>query len=178
MVLASCGFKKIDTRPIQVMQTDKSIYDFEISTITGDPIDLSRYKGKKLLIVNTASECGFTPQYADLQQLHAEYKDKVTILGFPSNDFGGQEPGSNEEILEFCSENYGVAFQMFEKIKVSGSDKHELYKWLSSKEENGWNDQEPNWNFCKYLVNENGELVKFYGSSVNPLSEEILSEIL
>ena len=158
--------------------SEKSIYDFELHSISGEAINFSRYAGKKLLIVNTASECGFTPQYEDLQKLHSLYKDKVTILGFPSNDFGGQEPGTNEEIAQFCNKNYEVTFQMFEKIEVSGKNKNPLYKWLSSKEQNGWNDVEPGWNFCKYLVNEKGELMKFYASAVKPMSREILDEIL
>ena len=179
ILLASCGFKKVESRPDNDMiQSQASIFDFQLQTISGEEVDLTDYKGKKLLIVNTASECGYTPQYEDLQALHEMHGDKVTILGFPSNDFGGQEPGTNEEIASFCKKNYGVSFQMFEKINVKGKEKHPLYQWLSSKEMNGWNDQEPNWNFCKYLVNEEGELLKFYASAVNPMSSEILDDIL
>jgi len=178
LILAGCGFKQIETRPSEMqIQSTQSIYDFKMNSIDGDPIDFSVYKGKKLLIVNTASECGYTPQYADLQQLHEKYGNRVTVLGFPANNFGQQEPGTNVEIKSFCKENYGVTFQMFEKIEVKGDQKNKLYQWLSTKELNGWNGQEPSWNFCKYLVNENGELLKFYGSAVKPLSEEILSEI-
>ena len=181
LILTACGAKKIESRPDNVAlvsQSSNSIYDFTMNAIDGAPISLSDYRGKKLLIVNTASKCGYTPQYADLQKLHQEYGDKVTILGFPANNFMGQEPGSNEEIASFCSQNYGVTFQMFEKISVKGSDMHPLYQWLSSKELNGWNDKSPSWNFCKYLVNENGELVKFYAQGVNPMSDEIITEIL
>ncbi|MDN5203181.1 glutathione peroxidase [Fulvivirgaceae bacterium BMA10] len=153
------------------------IYDLKMKSIDGNLIDFQKYKGKNLLLVNVASECGFTPQYEDLQKLHELHGHNLTILGFPANDFGGQEPGSNNEIAAFCQKNYGVTFQMFEKISVVGKDKAPLYQWLSDRGKNGWNDQEPNWNFCKYLVNENGELIKFYASSINPLSEEILDEI-
>ena len=178
LIITGCGFKRVDSRPPHVdFQSGDSIYDFTLNDINGEPVDFLEYKGKILLIVNTASECGFTPQYAGLQKLHEQYGKNIIVLGFPSNDFGGQEPGSNLEIKAFCTENYGVTFLMFEKIKVKGDDKHELYKWLSSKELNGWNDTEPSWNFCKYLINENGELLKFFGSAIEPLSEELLKEI-
>lgn len=146
-----------------------SIYDFKINSIDGDVIDFSQYKGKTLLIVNTASKCGYTPQYAELQQLHEQYGSKVTILGFPANNFGGQEPGSNLQIAEFCEKNYGVTFQMFEKISVKGDDQHPLYAWL--KEKTG---KEPGWNFCKYLVKPDGT-VKFFASATKPM--EIAAEL-
>lgn len=152
-----------------------SIYDFKVEAIDGTTIDFSEYKGKKLLIVNTASKCGYTPQYEDLQMLHEKYGDKLVILGFPSNNFMRQEPGSNLEIAEFCTKNYGVTFQMFAKLEVKGKDQHPLYKWLSSKDLNGWNDNAPSWNFCKYLVDENGKLVKFYKSGVKPMDQEIIN---
>ncbi len=155
----------------------KSFYDFKLKSIDGKTIDFSQYKGKKLLIVNTASKCGFTKQYAALEELHEKYGDKVVILGFPANNFGGQEPGSNGEIQEFCKKNYGVKFQMFEKISVTGEDQHPLYQWLSKKDMNGWNDQAPSWNFCKYLINEKGELVKFYPSKVEPMDKDLLGAI-
>ncbi len=151
--------------------TDPSLYDFKLNAIDGKPVDFSQFKGKNILIVNTASKCGYTPQYADLQKLHDTYGSKVTILGFPANNFGAQEPGSNTEIASFCQKNYGVTFQMFEKISVKGSDQHALYAWL--KEKTG---QEPNWNFCKYLIKADGT-VKFYKSSVNPVSKEITDEL-
>jgi glutathione peroxidase len=140
----------------------QSVYDFKISSLDGKSIDFNVYKGKTLLIVNVASQCGYTPQYKDLQELHENFGDKVTILGFPANNFGGQEPGSNLQIAEFCKANYGVTFQMFEKISVKGGDQHPLYKFL--KEKSG---QEPSWNFCKYLVKPDGS-IKFYASAVNP----------
>jgi glutathione peroxidase len=152
----------------------KSIYDFKMKDINGEEVDFSQFKGKKLLLVNVASKCGYTPQYEDLQKLHEMHGDKVLIIGFPANNFGGQEPGSNDEIKQFCSENYGVTFTMMDKVSVKGADKDPLYRWLSDKDLNGWNDKEPSWNFCKYFINEKGELVKFFPSSVKPTDEEIL----
>ncbi|MFD2200736.1 glutathione peroxidase [Shivajiella indica] len=152
----------------------KSIYDFKMKDINGNEVDFSQYKGKKLLLVNVASKCGYTPQYEDLQKLHETHGEKVVIIGFPANNFGGQEPGTNKEIKQFCSENYGVTFTMMDKISVKGADKDPLYRWLSDKDLNGWNDKEPSWNFCKYFINEKGELVKFFPSSVKPMDEEIL----
>lgn len=148
-----------------------SLYEFQMSAIDGKQIDFSQYKGKTLLIVNTASKCGYTPQYTDLQKLQDTYGNKVTILGFPANNFKGQEPGTNAEIADFCQKNYGVSFQMFEKISVIGEDRHPLYAWL--KEKTG---QEPTWNFCKYLIKPDGT-VKFFNQKVNPMSKEILDEI-
>ncbi|HEY3429806.1 MAG TPA: glutathione peroxidase [Cyclobacteriaceae bacterium] len=148
-----------------------SIYDFKINGLDGQVIDFSRYKGKTLLIVNTASKCGYTPQYEELQKLHETFGSKVTILGFPANNFGSQEPGTNLEIAEFCKANYGVTFQMFEKISVKGDDQHELYKWL--KEKTG---QEPGWNFCKYLVKPDGS-VTFFSSKVKPMDKQILDAL-
>lgn len=149
-----------------------NFYDFELKGIDGKRVDLNAYKGKKILIVNVASKCGYTPQYEDLQNLHEQFGNKVVVLGFPANNFGGQEPGTNQEIVEFCQANYGVSFQMFEKISVVGKDKHPLYKWL--KEQSG---EEPNWNFCKYLLDENGKVLGFYPSSVNPLDEQITAKL-
>ena len=154
-----------------IVPSASSLYDFKVNSLDGKTIDFSQYKGKTLLIVNTASECGNTPQYADLQKLHETYGDKVVVLGFPANNFGGQEPGSNTDIASFCKKNYGVTFQMFEKISVKGSDQHPLYAYL--KEKTG---QEPSWNFCKYLVKPDGT-VKFFKSSVKPMDKEITSEL-
>jgi len=148
-----------------------SLYDFKINSIEGKTVDFSQYKGKTLLIVNTASKCGYTPQYEELEKLHEQYGSKVIILGFPANNFGAQEPGSNAEIVEFCKKNYGVTFQMFEKISVKGDDQHALYQWL--KEKTG---QEPTWNFCKYLIKADGT-VKFFASKVKPLDPQIISEL-
>jgi glutathione peroxidase len=148
-----------------------SIYDFKVNSIEGKLIDFEQYKGKTLLIVNTASKCGYTPQYAELQKLHEQFGDKVTILGFPANNFKGQEPGTNLQIAEFCQQNYGVTFQMFEKISVKGDDQHELYQWL--KEKTG---QEPTWNFCKYLVKPDGT-VTFFSNKVKPMDKQIMDAL-
>lgn len=150
-----------------IFMTPASIYDFKIASLDGKSVDFSAYKGKTLLIVNTASKCGYTPQYEELQKLHEQFGSKITILGFPANNFGGQEPGTNLQIAEFCQKNYGVSFQMFEKISVKGADQHPLYAWL--KEKTG---QEPGWNFCKYLVKPDGT-VTFFKSSVSPLDSQI-----
>jgi len=150
---------------------EKSLYDFKMNGLDGSPVDFSKYKGKTLLIVNVASKCGNTPQYADLQAMNDKYKDKVVILGFPANNFNGQEPGTNSEIAEFCQKNYGVTFQMFEKISVKGDDQHPLYAWL--KEKTG---QEPNWNFAKYLVKPDGT-VKFFNAKVKPMDPQITAEL-
>ena len=174
----ACGFKKVASRPDSgIQEATASIYDFKMPSITGEEIDFKQYKGKKLLIVNTASECGFTPQYEDLQKLHEVHGNKLVILGFPANNFGEQEPGTNSEIALFCKENYSVTFQMFSKISVEGSDMAPLYQWLTDKSKNGWNEEAPNWNFCKYFINEQGELMKFYASAINPMSEELLKDI-
>jgi len=162
---------------LEDMLIEKSFYDFKLKDIDGNDVDFNQYKGKKVLVVNVASKCGYTPQYAELQELNEKYGDQIAILGFPANNFGGQEPGSNEDIKQFCTENYGVTFQMFDKISVKGVDKHPLYRWLSDKDLNGWNDKEPSWNFCKYFIDENGQLKKFFPSSVKPMDEEIISLI-
>ena len=150
-----------------------SLYDYQAKTLDGETIDLSQYKGKKLLIVNTASKCGYTKQYKDLQALHELHGDKVVILGFPSDNFGGQEFDKDEQIANFCQKNYGVTFQLFSKIDVKGEKAHPIYKWLKE----GANDQKPTWNFCKYLVNEKGEVEAFYPSKVKPMDEKILNFI-
>lgn len=181
--LNACNMNEIKSRPENASMgvknnTESKFYNFKMTTLDGgEEISFSKYKGKKVLLVNVASKCGLTPQYKQLQELHEKYGDKVVILGFPANNFMGQEPGSNEEIATFCEKNYGVEFQMFEKISVIGDDQHPLYQWLTDKSQNGWNEQEPTWNFSKYLVNEKGELSKYFGPRVEPMSEEILAEI-
>lgn len=166
-----------ENKDSEIMMETSSIYDFTLNDIDGNPVDLAKYKGEKLLLVNVASKCGYTPQYAELQELYEAYKGKLTILAFPANNFGGQEPGSSEDIKSFCSENYGISFPIFEKISVKGVDKHPLYRWLSDKKLNGWNNEEPSWNFCKYFINEKGELVKFFPSAVKPMDSEIIKLI-
>ena len=171
--------KKVFAKPknSSVPSGAKSFYDFTMKSIEGEDISFSVYKEKKVLIINTASECGFTPQFDELEALHEKYKDKIVLLGFPANNFGGQEQGSNEEIATFCRRNFGVTFQLFQKSEVVGNNQNPLYQWLTHKEQNGWNDKAPGWNFCKYLINEKGELVKFYSSAVNPMSDEIVKEL-
>ena len=149
-------------------------YGFQLKTLDGKNVDFSQYKGKKVLLVNTASECGYTPQYAELQQLHEQHGNEVVVLGFPANNFGGQEPGSNQEIASFCQKNYGVSFPMFEKVSVVGEDKHPLYVWL---QQHSPNQEEPSWDFCKYLVNEEGQVVAFFPSKAKPMGEELLAAI-
>ncbi|KPL13845.1 MAG: glutathione peroxidase [Bacteroides sp. SM23_62] len=154
----------------------KTLYDFKVSTIEGEDYDLSQLRGKKVLIVNTASKCGFTPQYEGLQELYKKYGDgDFVIIGFPANNFMRQEPGSNEEIKEFCTINYGVTFPMMAKISVKGKDMHPLYHWLTQKELNGFKDSSVKWNFQKYMVDEKGKLVGILPPKTKPLSEEIVN---
>ena len=153
----------------------KSFYELEAISIDGKKISFDQYKNKKILIVNVASKCGYTYQYEGLQKLQDIHQDKVIVLGFPANDFFNQESGSNEEIEEFCERNFGITFPMFEKTTTKGKKQSSVYQWLTNKDFNGWNTQRPTWNFCKYLVNEQGELVGFFDSKVKPLSEEITS---
>jgi glutathione peroxidase len=176
----SASSNKVMSKPEETVKSIdmESLHSLKVLNIKGEEVSLSKYKGKKVLIVNVASKCGYTPQYGDLQLLHEKYGDKVAVLGFPSNDFGGQEPGTNIEIAQFCSTNYGVTFDMYDKVAVKGKDKHPLYQWLTSKSLNGWNDQEPTWNFCKYLVDEEGHLLKFYASSVNPFDDDLINAIV
>ncbi len=155
------------------MIASTTIYDFKVPSLDGNTIDFSKYKGKNILIVNTASQCGYTKQYADLEKLYEKYKGNLVIIGFPANNFGQQEPGSNADIKEFCSKNYGVTFPMAEKISVKGEDIHPLFKWLTSKQENGVTDAEIKWNFTKFLIDKNGKLVAVFPSAVTPMSEEI-----
>lgn len=149
--------------------------NFNINSIDGTPLDISTFKGKKVLLVNTASKCGYTPQYEALQALAEQYKDKLVVIGLPCNQFGGQEPGSTKEIAQFCKKNYGVTFQLTEKINVKGSNQHPIYQWLTQAKSNGVKDSKVNWNFQKYLIDEQGQLIEVFGSSTRPLSEKITS---
>ncbi len=169
--------------------TGGSIYDFKAPGLTGGTINFSDFKGKKILIVNTASKCGNTPQYDDLEKLYEKYKDKLVVVGFPANNFGAQEPGANEEIAEFCKKNYGVTFPMAEKVSVKGDDIDPLFKWLvqqsnemaknlatDNSKDLAWRDYLRNpitWNFTKFLIDENGNLIAVFHNKVNPMSEEI-----
>tara|TARA_B100000700_G_scaffold321907_1_gene422200 strand:+ start:2004 stop:2546 length:543 start_codon:yes stop_codon:yes gene_type:complete len=156
-------------------EAQESIYDVQINSITGKTIDLSEYKGKNILFVNVASKCGFTSQYVELEQLYQKYKDQLMIIGVPCNQFGYQEPGNSEEIIQFCKENYGVSFLLTEKIKVKGDAIHPLYKWLCSKEKNGKSNSTVKWNFQKYLVDEKGEFVNYFYSTTKPMSSKIIN---
>lgn len=149
------------------------IYDIEIDSLQGKPINLSDFKNKHIIFVNVASKCGFTPQYKGLEELHKNYGDKLTVIGVPCNQFGGQEPGGSEEIEEFCQVNYGVSFLITEKIDVKGENQHPLYTWLTTKSFNGKKNSSVKWNFQKYLVSPNGELIDYYFSITKPLSSKI-----
>lgn len=152
-----------------------SFYDFSFKTLDGQDFSFSSLKGKRVLIINTASRCGYTSQYKQLQELYDKFGgDKFTIVGFPANNFGGQEPGTNEQIASFCEKNYGVTFPMMQKISVKGSDAHPLYQWLTSKSMNGVSDGNVKWNFHKFLIDENGNWLAEYGSSTSPLNEKII----
>ena len=155
------------------MSSKKSIYDIEINSLQGKPINLSLFKGKKILFVNVASKCGFTPQYKELQKLHNLYEESLVVIGVPCNQFGKQEPGNSTEINEFCQVNYGVSFLITEKISVKGNEQHPLYSWLTNKNENGRKNSSVKWNFQKYLINEDGELIDYYYSMTSPTSSKI-----
>ena len=156
----------------------ETIYQFKLKDLYGKEFDFSTLKGKKILIVNTASECGLTPQYKDLEAIYEKYKDKnFVIVGFPANNFGSQEPGSNEEIAKFCEKNYGVTFPMMSKISVKGKDMTEIYQYLTQKSRNGLQDSQVEWNFQKYLINEEGKLVKVLSPRVLPTDAEIVGWI-
>ncbi|TAF56411.1 MAG: glutathione peroxidase [Sphingobacteriia bacterium] len=151
-----------------------SIHAFKVKSIEGKNIDFSSFKGKKILVVNTASKCGYTPQYDALQKVYDQYKDKMVVVGFPANNFGGQEPGSDAEIQDFCKARFGVTFPLASKVSVKGDDMAPIYKWLTSKEQNGVLDADIAWNFGKFLLDENGKVLAYFPSKVKPDSEEIL----
>ena len=181
-VLLSCASKTNSVNmnndsTISVPVAAKSIYDFKVDGLSGGTIDFSSFKGKKILIVNTASACGYTPQYEGLEALYKKYQDKLVIIGFPANNFNGQESGTNSEIKEFCKKNYGVTFPMAAKISVQGDDIAPLYKWLCNKSENGVLDAKIGWNFNKFLIDEKGNMVSHFESKVTPMSDEITSKL-
>jgi glutathione peroxidase len=155
----------------------ESIHQFKIKSIDGGVIDFSKFKGKKILVVNTASECGYTPQYEALQKLADTYKNKLVVVGFPANNFGGQEPGSDAEIKQFCKARFGVTFPLASKISVTGTDAAPIYKWLTQKKENGVLDATIKWNFNKFLLDENGEMIAYFPSSTKPDSPEITGQL-
>ena len=167
-----------NTSTMTTVTKQESIHQFKVTDLYGKEFDFATLKGKKILIVNTASECGLTPQYKDLEAIYSKYKDKnFVIVGFPANNFGGQEPGSNQEIAKFCQMNYGVSFPMMGKISVKGNDMHPLYQFLTQKNKNGLQDSEVEWNFQKYLLDENGHLVKVLSPRVLPTDDAIVSWI-
>ena len=185
LIFSSCKDQRAATQNDGSPQPDKqevaagtAFHELSIQSLEGDKtINFSEFKGKMVLCVNTASECGFTYQYEGLEKLHKQYGEKLVVIGFPCNQFGRQEPGSAEEIRGFCKKNYGVTFQLTEKINVKGNDKHPVYQWLTEKKHNGLDDYTVGWNFNKFLVDGNGNLVKHFGSKTKPMSEDILSMI-
>lgn len=155
-----------------------SFYSLQAQHINLAPLDFASLKGKKVLLVNTASDCGYTDQYADLEKLSNQFKDKLVVIGFPANDFKEQEKGSDEAIAAFCKKNYGVSFPLMKKsVVIKSPEQNPVYQWLTDPAKNGWNDMVPSWNFCKYLVDENGKLVSFYASSIEPFNKEIIDAI-
>lgn len=167
-----------DLPGIESRNSERTLHDFTVTDIDGNEFNLATLKGKKVLVVNVASRCGLTPQYEDLQKLYSTYKDKnFTIIGFPANNFNNQEPGTNQEIKEFCTGNYGVTFPMMDKISVKGDEMAPLYSWLTQKDENGVLDQEVTWNFQKYMIDEQGHLVDVVMPRESPLSDKIIDWI-
>lgn len=166
-------FATIGVLLLSAFAMNNSIYDVKINGLMGEDLNLAQFKGKKVLFVNVASKCGYTPQYAELQELYSKYNDKLMIVGVPCNQFGGQEPGSAKEIESFCQKNYGVEFTMTEKVDVKGDAQHPLYQWLTQKENNGVESTSVQWNFQKYLIDENGNYLAKFNSGVKPMSEEI-----
>ena len=184
LILLSCfNPKDIKSRPMGKTSMSMNVaetspfYNFKLKSLEGNLISFDQFKGKKIIILNVASKCGYTSQYADWEKFYTTHQQKIVVLGFPANNFMRQEPGTNDDIKAFCTKNYGVTFPMFEKISVKGDDKAPLYQWLTDKKLNGWNEQEPSWNFCKYLINENGELTNFFASDIKPDAKEFLEAI-
>ncbi|GBL36262.1 glutathione peroxidase [Filimonas sp.] len=163
--------------PRSLSAQTQSVYDIQIEALDGGTIDLTKYKGKKILIVNTASKCGYTPQYEGLEKLYEKYKEKLVVIGFPSNNFMFQEPGDAKKIRDFCTKNYGVTFPMAAKIDVKGKEMHPLYVWLTQKKYNHYSDNSVKWNFQKYLLDEKGNLVNMFAPGVEPMSEEVMKAI-
>lgn len=176
--LQSCTNQKTEISKAKTQELmGKSIYDYKVESLDGKEINFADFKGKKILIVNTASQCGFTPQYADLEKLYEEYKSKLVIVGFPANNFGAQEPGSNEEIGAFCQKNYGVSFPMAAKVSVKGDDTAPIFKFLTEKDLNGVKNTAILWNFTKFLLDENGKLIDSYISTTKPTSSSITKHL-
>ncbi len=180
-ILTSCAQANNTSNPTMETSPTKdsvtSIHKFSVKALDGTTINFSDYKGKKILIVNTASECGYTPQYADLEALYEKYKEKLVVIGFPANNFGGQEPGTATEIKAFCTKNYGVTFPMADKISVKGDDMAPIYQWLTQKMQNGVLDASIKWNFNKFLLNEKGEIIAKFDSGTKPMSDDIVGKL-
>ncbi|OCA74003.1 glutathione peroxidase [Chryseobacterium arthrosphaerae] len=172
--LQSCTNQKSEISKAKTKELmGKTIYDFTVESLEGKEINFADFKGKKILIVNTASECGFTPQYADLEKVYEQYKDKLVVVGFPANNFGGQEPGTNTEIGAFCQKNYGVTFPLAAKVSVKGDDMAPIFKYLTEQELNGVKNTTILWNFTKFLLDENGKLIDTFVSTTKPTDEAI-----
>lgn len=174
VLFAACTSANSNQKKMEPIITEETVYSFKMPSIDGGEINFSDYKGKKILIVNTASECGYTPQYEGLEKLYEGHKEHLVVIGVPSNDFGQQEPGSNEEINKFCKSRFGVTFPLTAKTAVIGEKQDPLFRWLTTKTENGVLDAEVKWNFTKFLLDENGKLLASFPSKTDPMSEEIL----
>jgi glutathione peroxidase len=177
LLVSIAFFASIAIPRTQKPDQNKTIYDFKVESLSGGTIDFADFKGKKILIVNTASKCGFTPQYEELEALYKKYSGRLVIVGFPANNFFSQEPGSNATIEEFCKKNYGVTFPMAAKVSVKGNSIAPIYSWLCNKSENGVMNAKVSWNFNKFLLDENGKLIGHFKSKVKPMSEEITSKL-
>ena len=174
------GKKGINTKNLsnEKVMPAVSFYSLTDTAINGTVFDFEKLKGKKVMLVNTASNCGYTGQYDDLQKLSEQYKDKLVIIGFPANDFKEQEKGTDTEIAEFCKMNFGVSFPLMQKSSViKSANQNKIFEWLSSSAKNGWNNQQPSWNFCKYIVDEQGRLTNYFGSTIEPMGKEIATAL-
>ena len=172
------GSKSVSLEKDASKHPTKSFYDLSATLNNGQVLSFSSLKGKKVLLVNTASDCGYTSQYDDLQKLYETEKDKLVVIGFPANDFKHQEKGNDEEIAQFCKINFGVTFPLAKKSTViKGTEQNAVFNWLTDKSKNGWNDKAPSWNFSKYLVNEEGELTNYFDPAISPMSEEVTSAV-
>lgn len=177
-VTKALGLNAKVLRNTNSVQPAQSFYNLSITLNNGTVVSGENLRGKKILIVNTASNCGYTEQYSQLQQLHEKYKDGLVVIGFPANDFKEQEKGSDKDIAQFCQVNYGVTFPLAKKSSVlKGADQNKIFYWLSHKQENGWNEQQPKWNFSKYLIDEKGMLTHYFDASVSPLSKDVIDAI-
>jgi len=178
VVLLSFVFSFFNNNDTNIDNLSSNFYDYSVELINGEKLDFNKLKGKKIIIVNVASKCGYTPQYSGLQKLYEKFNNEIEIIGFPANDFLWQEPGKNKDIQTFCNVNYGVTFPLVEKSVVKkNKDQHPLFSWLSHKDLNGWNDAAPGWNFYKYLVDEEGRLISVHSSKIKPFDEQILNFI-